>query len=157
MLVGRYAGSVGPEPSRNPAERPRDRYGRPLPWGAVSELPIEDFAGMTPAACHDVASEHFAGERYFLAHEAWEAAWNVSKGSPHEALFKALAQLGAAYTHVQRGNPRGARILLARARENLRGAQGGPFVLDVPALDRALGDEIERLSEGSALEPPALR
>lgn len=103
-----------------PADRPRDPLGRPLPRGAASAIPFEDYAAQTPEQNFDRGRAHFAAGRFFPAHEAWEEAWRQSRGTRDEAFFQALAQLGAAYTHIQRGNAHGARALLGRAINRLR-------------------------------------
>ncbi|AFT98202.1 hypothetical protein O3I_001200 [Nocardia brasiliensis ATCC 700358] len=54
----------------------------------------------------------------FNAHEVLEAAW---KNGPfaERMLWQALAQLAVGVTHIQRGNPKGARTLLTRAATRL--------------------------------------
>lgn len=63
---------------------------------------------------HRLGMEYLAAGEFFPAHEAWESAWRQSKGTPDEEFFKGLSQLGAGYTHYQRGNPAGAITLLTR-------------------------------------------
>lgn len=103
-----------------PGERPRDRLGRPLPRGAPSEIAFEDYAANSVDENLRRGLEHFGHGRFFQAHEAWEEAWRQARGSSDEELLKGLAQLGAGYTHIARGNARGARALLDRALERLR-------------------------------------
>jgi hypothetical protein len=54
----------------------------------------------------------------FNAHEVLEAAW---KNGPfaERMLWQALAQYAVGLTHIQRGNPKGARTLLTRAVDRL--------------------------------------
>ena len=117
-----------------PPERPRDRLGRPLPWGSPSEITLEDYASLSVEANHALGVAHFHAGRFFQAHEAWEESWRKAEGSADEEFFKGLAQLGAAYTHYARGNAHGARVLLERALERI-GLRGSPhFGLDISAV-----------------------
>ncbi len=73
----------------------------------------------------------------FNAHEVLEAAW---KNGPfaERMLWQALAQFAVGLTHIQRGNPKGARTLLARAVSRLTAyrTDGGeaPYDIDLPGL-----------------------
>ena len=149
-------------PSTSKPERPRDELGRPLPEGSWNRLAADDLDGISAEAANLMAIAHFGAGRYFLAHEAWEAAWVESKGTPSEALFKGLAQMGAGYTHAARGNPSGMRILLERAVTAISGRSGGVWGVDVEALGREIDADLTRiagLAEGAnllRLEPWAL-
>jgi uncharacterized protein len=104
-----------PSPTRNKPERPRDRLGRPLDWGATNELRLEDFDSMTLEQNHELARAHARAGRYFPAHEAWETAWKQARDTDDAEFFKGLAQLGAGYVHLLRGNAHGAKTLMRRA------------------------------------------
>lgn len=95
-------------------ERPRDELGRPLSWDAENRLEMEDYESFSIDDNHRLAVAAFNAGRFFPAHEAWEAAWRIARGTPEEEFFKGLAQLGAGYTHYLRGNPHGARVLIER-------------------------------------------
>jgi glutamyl-tRNA synthetase len=94
----------------------------------------------------------------FHAHEVLEAAW---KRGPiaEKMLWQGLAQYAVGLTHIQRGNPRGARLLLERAAGRLAAAEPAPYGIDAPGLiahARELLDELAagRLPEASRLHPP---
>jgi uncharacterized protein len=110
----------------SPAKRPRDEYGRPLPAGTPTRLELPDFDAMTMDEAHAEAIRLFDAGNYFGAHEAWETCWALSKDSHEEQFFKGLAQLGAGYTHWQRGNARGVVHLLDRALARI-GLMGSPY------------------------------
>jgi uncharacterized protein len=95
-------------------KRPRDELGRPLPWKAENRLELEDYDSLPVAENHRLAIEHFNGERFFPAHEAWETCWKQEKETPEAEFFKGMSQLGAGYTHLLRGNRHGAYTLLRR-------------------------------------------
>ncbi len=139
-------------------ERPRDELGRPLPAGSPNRLAVDDLEGLSAAEANALALVHFDAGRYFLAHEAWEAAWLESKGTASEALFKGLAQLGAGYTHAARGNARGMRVLLERALDAIRVAPDPAWGLDLPTLGSLLERDLDRLrnlATGAPLPPSA--
>lgn len=98
--------------------RPRDRFGAPLPRGAVDEMPqrldpaeVCTTVGQAVTAAHDL----FDQRRFFEAHEYLEWAWKgPATDEADRPVFKALAQIAVGYTHTQRRNDVGARTLLQR-------------------------------------------
>jgi hypothetical protein len=97
--------------------RPRDRLGRPLPYGSqgvepVSEEPLPPVE--TIAAAHQLLAE----DRPFSAHEVYEARWKAGPAS-ERLLWQGLAQLCVGITHAERGNRVGALRLIGRARQRL--------------------------------------
>ena len=152
-----------PSPTRNKPERPRDRLGRPLDWGATNELELEDYDSMTLEQNHELGREHVRAGRYFPAHEAWETAWKQARGSGDEELFKGLSQMGAGYVHLLRGNAHGAVTLLRRAASRVGTYPDGHRGIGTEALrDRLLADAelVERGAlvpgEDAAFEPPSV-
>ena len=110
------SGKTGrPTETRNKPERPRDRFGRPLPWGSNTELILEDFASLSLDENHALGRAHARAGRWFAAHEAWETAWKQARDTDEAELFKGLSQMGAGYVHLFRGNAHGAATLLRRA------------------------------------------
>jgi predicted metal-dependent hydrolase len=97
---------------------------------------MEDYDRLPPDEDHRLAVEHFNAGRFFPAHEAWESAWRQLRGTADEEFFHGLAQLGAGFTHYQRGNPHGARTLLRRAVARIRPYGPRHRGLDVEALVR---------------------
>jgi uncharacterized protein len=117
--------------------RPRDRLGRPLPYGSVGVEPVPEEPlppSTTIAFAHDLLDEG----RPFSAHEVYEALWKAGPATERE-LWQGLAQLCVAITHAERGNRIGALRLLGRARRRLlsyAGTGGPAYGLD---LDHVLG------------------
>ena len=153
------------EPPRQPpekVERPRDRFGRPLAAGSANRLDLPNFDVLSIEENHRLGVQFFNDAVFFGAHEAWETAWREARGTSDEEFFKALAQLGAGYTHYQRNNPHGARALLGRAAARLVEYAPSHFGLDVRALLRALEADLARLGARERedgvppLEPPQL-
>jgi hypothetical protein len=130
--------------------RPRDRLGRPLPYGSRGVEPVPD-EPLPPLATVASARKLLADGRPFSAHEVYEARWKAGP-DPERELWQGLAQLCVAITHAERGNRVGAMRLLGRARRRLEAyaTTGGPtYGLD---LRRVLGwiQDRERESDGSS-------
>ncbi|MSP22321.1 MAG: DUF309 domain-containing protein [Dehalococcoidia bacterium] len=151
-----------PQPPPEKVARPRDRFGRPLAAGSANRLDLPDFEVLSIEENHRLGVAFFNDAVFFGAHEAWETAWRSAHGTPDEEFFKALAQLGAGYTHYQRNNPHGARALLVRAAERLVEYAPSHSGLDVRALLRAIEADLLRLGGRERedgvppLEPPQL-
>jgi len=62
--------------------------------------------------------EDFRRERFFEAHEEWEALWKTAAGRD-KVFLQGLIQLAAGLVHVQRGSPAAAERLFALALEKL--------------------------------------
>jgi len=123
--------------------RPRDRFGRPLPPGSPGIERVPDNLDLTPDETLDYAQRLLDDGLAFNAHEVLEAAW---KGGPfaERMLWQALAQYAVGLTHIQRGNPKGARTLLERAVSRLKASKPWPYGIDGAALvayaERLLAD-----------------
>lgn len=137
-----------PTRSRNKPERPRDRLGRPQPWGTPNALELEDFDALPLEENHRLGRAHFAAGRFFPAHEAWETAWKQARDTPDAELFKGLSQLGAGYVHLLRGNAHGAITLLRRAASRIRRYPAGHRGVNCPEVARAAERDAERIERG---------
>lgn len=117
--------------------RPRDRLGRPLPPGSTGVARIPDDLDLPPQQTLTFAQQLLDEGLAFNAHEVLEAAW---KNGPfaERMLWQALAQFAVGLTHIQRGNPKGARTLLGRAVSRLTSYQPegehAPYDIDLPGL-----------------------
>ncbi|MCC3328090.1 DUF309 domain-containing protein [Nocardia abscessus] len=117
--------------------RPRDRLGRPLPLGSTGVARIPDDPELPPQQTLTFAQQLLDDGLAFNAHEVLEAAW---KNGPfaERMLWQALAQFAVGLTHIQRGNPKGARTLLARAVSRLTAyrpeGQQAPYDIDLAGL-----------------------
>jgi uncharacterized protein len=112
--------------------RPRDRLGRPLPYGSVGVDPVSE-EPLPPLETIAAAHELLAEGRPFSAHEVYEARWKAGPATERE-LWQGLAQLCVGITHAERGNRIGALRLIERARRRLETyvATGGPdYSLDL--------------------------
>ena len=91
-----------------------------------------------------------AGE-FFLAHEHWESVWLGSK-EPERTFLQGLIQVAAAFHHLQRGNSRGTRSLLERARVRLERYPEYFWGMDVASLCQEIGEWLQLLEAGSATQ-----
>jgi uncharacterized protein len=129
--------------------RPRDALGRPLPRDAAADpdqARIPDDLLLDPADAVRLADELLRAGRPFHAHEVLEASWK--SGPPAERdLWQGLAQIAVGLTHAQRGNARGAIVLLRRGLARVLHYEGSSYGLDIPAicsLADGLASRIER-------------
>jgi hypothetical protein len=137
-----------PTETRNKPERPRDRLGRPLPWGAEGELHLEDFDALSLDENHELARAHARAGRWFPAHEAWETAWKQARDTGEAELFKGLSQMGAGYVHLLRGNAHGAITLLRRAARRIGGYADGTRGVPAATLAARLLADAEAVEHG---------
>jgi hypothetical protein len=127
--------------------RPRDRTGRPLPYGTEG-VPLID--AVVPASVEEavaVGISRWDERRYFEAHELLEHAWKLASGSDRD-LWKGVIQLAVAGVHLQRGNRIGARRLLDRALGRLGTQPDLHRGIDVAALRRIAGTARAQLDAG---------
>ncbi|MFI5778648.1 DUF309 domain-containing protein [Nocardia sp. NPDC051570] len=136
--------------------RPRDRLGRPLPPGSVGVERIPDDLDLPPEQTLAFAQRLLDDGCAFHAHEVLEAAW---KNGPfaERMLWQGLAQYAVGLTHIQRGNPKGARTLLDRAVGRLRTASPIPYGIDGPGLVALAEGLLADLDAGRAIGEDRLR
>ncbi|MQY26850.1 Glutamyl-Q tRNA(Asp) synthetase [Nocardia sp. RB56] len=141
--------------------RPRDRLGRPLPPGSVGVPRIPEDLQLTSRQTLDYAQRLLDDGTAFHAHEVLEAAW---KNGPiaEKMLWQGLAQYAVGLTHIQRGNPKGARLLLERAVGRLTAAEPVPYDIDAAGLIARARELLAELAAGrlptqSRLHPPLRR
>lgn len=133
------------ERGRTRSARPRDAYGRPLPHGAEGEARVPDDYAPSPSEALTEAQRLLDADRPFHAHEVLEAAWKSAPEAERD-LWQGLAQLAVGFTHVRRGNSRGASTLLRRAADRVAAYDPAPHDIDATALAahaRDLADRIE--------------
>ena len=94
---------------------------------------IPDDLDLPPDETLDYAQRLLDEGLAFNAHEVLEAAW---KNGPfaERMLWQGLAQYAVGLTHIQRGNPKGARTLLERAIGRLAATDDPPYGIDTGGL-----------------------
>lgn len=105
------------------SERPRDRFGRPLPRNAPDGMPGREDPDETVTSLDDAfarAVALFDQQRFFEAHEFFEWIWKSDEVAPGDRDFwKGVTQVAVGCVHTQRGNAQGALTLLERAADHL--------------------------------------
>lgn len=126
--------------------RPRDALGRPLPHGAQGVDRIPEDAVISPEEGLRQAQQLLDDGYPFHAHEVLEGVWKSTDGERRE-LWKGLAQFAVGFTHLQRGNAKGAAALLRRAADRIGTyADESPHQIDIEGLAgqaRSLADRID--------------
>ncbi len=114
--------------------RPRDAWGRPLPYGSDNVERQPEGVLRTPIETITQAQELLDSGKPFHAHEVFEDAWKSSSG-PDRELWKGLAQLAVGLTHLGRGNMRGAKTLLERGTRAVAAFNDQPpYDLDIAGI-----------------------
>lgn len=98
--------------------RPRDRTGRPLPYGTTGVPLTEDHDPATVEEALRLGARLWDRHRFFEAHECLEHVWHGASEDDRD-LWQGVIQVAVAGVHLQRGNLLGARALLQRAEERL--------------------------------------
>ena len=98
--------------------RPRDQFGRPLPYDARPERTIEQHAFDDPEDALAAGVRLWNEQRFFEAHEVLEDVWNAA---PEEdrLFWQGIIQVAVGCTHHQRGNAVGCVTLLRKAAAKL--------------------------------------
>ncbi|MEU3233186.1 DUF309 domain-containing protein [Nocardiopsis alba] len=144
-------------------QRPRDRYGRPMPHGSRGEVErVPDDAEFTVEEGLNEAQRLLDQGYAFTAHEVLEAVWKSSP-EPERELWRGLAQTAVGVTHAQRGNRVGAARLLRRGAERVEpfgpNAPHGVDVAAVAGFARGLADDLDagRATSGDGIDPSGMR
>ena len=122
--------------------------------------PVPDELDLAPPEALDFAQRLLDEGRPFSAHEVLEAVWK-SAPDPERELWRGLAQLAVGRTHLERGNPRGARALLRRGVSALEAYRGSaPHGIAVDRLieeSAALADRVSASQPEGSIPPMMLR
>ena len=151
------------EVGRAQNQRPRDRYGRPMPHGGRGEVErVPDDAEFTVEEGLSEAQRLFDQGYAFTAHEVLEAVWKSSP-EPERELWRGLAQTAVGVTHAQRGNRLGAARLLRRGADRVEEfgpkAPHGVDVAGIAVFARGLADDLDsgRATSGDGIDPSGMR
>ncbi|AHH15046.1 hypothetical protein NONO_c02300 [Nocardia nova SH22a] len=116
---------------------------------------IPDDLDLPPDETLDYAQRLLDEGLAFNAHEVLEAAW---KNGPfaERMLWQGLAQYAVGLTHIQRGNPKGARTLLERAIGRLDALDDPPYRIDASGLIAHAEGLLSELDAGRNVPESAL-
>lgn len=134
--------------------RPRDRFGRPLPYDAADEMPDRrDPAGVVSSVREalEIAAVLFDEQRFFEAHEFLEWIWKSDGIDPADRDFwKGVTQVAVGCAHTQRGNSSGARTLLRRAVRYMAPYPSPYAGIDRDALAAGAQDVVDQIERDGA-------
>jgi predicted metal-dependent hydrolase len=98
-----------------------------------------------------------AGE-WYACHDGFEELWHETQ-APCRKVLQGILQIAVAHLHLERGNRRGATVLLGEGLGRLQGAGDACFGLDLTLLRQRSRDRLLALQQEQdpdALPLPAL-
>lgn len=90
----------------------------------------------------------FNAKAWYEAHDAFEELWQESIG-PDRALLQAFVQIAVAHVHLERGNSRGATVLLGEALGRLAPSGEQALGLDLATLRGCVAARLHALQAGN--------
>lgn len=92
---------------------------------------------------------------WYACHDGFEELWHETQG-PLRPLLQGVLQVAVARLHLERGNLRGATVLLGEGLGRLQRCGASDLDLDVDALRRDLQPWLVALQNGATIEglPP---
>jgi predicted metal-dependent hydrolase len=91
--------------------------------------------------------------KFFMAHEVLEGLWVRRR----EDALQGLIQLAVALHHIERGNVKGARTMIQRARGRFRNAAAASGAIDLKIMDEYAAKVGAALEAGDASDVVAKR
>tara|TARA_B100001121_G_C18640045_1_gene598705 strand:- start:196 stop:555 length:360 start_codon:yes stop_codon:yes gene_type:complete len=104
------------------------------------------------------ALDLFNSGAWYEAHDAFEEIWH-EQIDPERKLIQAIVQIAVAHVHLERGNTRGATILLGEGIGRLKPSLPTALGLDLMTLHKVVADRLSALQSGAdpeLLPPPRL-
>jgi hypothetical protein len=95
----------------------------------------------------------FNAKAWYDSHDAFEELWQETIG-PDRPLLQAIVQIAVAHVHLERGNNRGATVLLGEALGRLVPLGDQALGLDLTALRTCVAARLQALQSG--IEPDHL-
>lgn len=93
----------------------------------------------------------FNASDWYACHDGFEALWHETAGSMRPVL-QGILQIAVAELHHERGNLRGATILMGEGLGRLQGVADGALGLNLTALRECASQRLRALQEQRALE-----
>ena len=93
----------------------------------------------------------FNQQEWYACHDGFEALWHETAGAMRPVL-QGILQLAVAQLHRERGNLRGATVLMGEGLGRLRQDAGPAFGLDLDGLRAAAAQHLQAL-QASAQQP----
>lgn len=97
------------------------------------------------------AVDLFNERAWYQAHDAFEEIWHETLG-PDRPLLQALVQIAVAHVHLERGNERGATVLLGEALGRLGPCGPEALGLNLETLRQCVSLRLSALQQGQSLQ-----
>lgn len=123
----------------------------------MSEPLSEEQSLMADPRLGDAVRLFNAGE-WYACHDGFEELWHETQ-APCRKVLQGILQIAVAHLHLERGNRRGATVLLGEGLGRLQGAGDACFGLDLILLRQRSRDRLLALQQEQdpdALPLPAL-
>jgi len=116
--------------------------------------PPNDGCDQPPSPTLLAAVRQFNAGDYFLCHETLEVLWKAET-RPLRGVYQGILQIGIGLLHWQRGNPKGARLLLTSGERLLQPFPPTCLGLDLAALSAATHNLLRHLNAAGDIPPLA--
>jgi len=93
----------------------------------------------------------FNSGEWYACHDGFEELWHETAGAPRPVL-QGILQIAVAHLHLERGNLRGATVLLGEGIGRLASCPHECLGLDLAGLRRASRARLEALQRGEAAD-----
>lgn len=87
---------------------------------------------------------------WYACHDLFEALWHETAG-PLRPLLQGILQIAVSQLHLERGNQRGATVLIGEGLGRLRGLDVHAAGLDIDALRQAASARLQLLQSGESI------
>jgi len=94
----------------------------------------------------------FNGGDWYGCHDDFEAVWHETQGRLRPIL-QAILQIAVAHHHLEKGNQRGATILLGEGLGRLAAVGPCELGLDIHSLQQTCQQRLVALQQASSLDP----
>lgn len=88
---------------------------------------------------------------WYACHDGFEELWHETQGSSRRAL-QGILQIAVAHLHLERGNNRGATVLLGEGLGRLRSYGSSHLGLDLDVLRHCAGCRLDALQQNASLD-----
>jgi len=104
-------------------------------------------AGLMADPRFQAAVAQFNTGAWYACHDGFEELWHETQGPSRKAL-QGILQIAVAHHHLERGNRRGATVLLGEGLGRLRGFGPHHFGLDLERLRQSASARLLALQRG---------
>jgi hypothetical protein len=122
--------------------------------GASGSFTAEEVLILQDQRFHSGVAAFNRGE-WYGCHDDFEAVWHETQGRLRPVL-QGILQIAVAHHHLERGNQKGATVLLGEGLGRLAAAEPCELGLDMQALQQASQRRLGALQQGSSLDLLAL-